>query len=201
MFATHKITPTIPAYLVCDSSFIRKYGIGAIYPGTNNLEPFVSNGYLAMASTLEELGTKIGIDSANIMETVARHNRFAVTGEDLDFGKGTSELNRFNGDSANEPNPCLGPIAVPPFCAVRVWPAEIGCSAGLSTDEHAQVIGVDDRPIPGLYACGNDMASVMAGTYPGPGITLGPALVFAFRAAQNAAHMQPEPRATNNAAR
>jgi succinate dehydrogenase/fumarate reductase flavoprotein subunit len=198
MFATHKITPTIPAYLVCDASFIRKYGIGAIYPGTTNLGSFVSNGYLAVAPTLEELGTKIGIDPVNLMETVARHNRFAVTGEDLDFGKGTSELNRFNGDSANKPNPCLGPIAIPPFCAVRVWPAEIGSSTGLSTDEHARVVDVGNRPIPGLYACGNDMASVMAGTYPGPGINLGPALVFAFRAARHAANIKPghEPSAT-----
>ena len=79
-------------------------------------------------------------------------------------------------------------IITPPFCAVRVWPAEIACSTGLSTDEDARVIDPDGRPIPGLYACGNDMASVMAGTYPGPGTTLGPALVFAFRAAQHAAH-------------
>ncbi|HET7912215.1 MAG TPA: FAD-binding protein, partial [Pseudolabrys sp.] len=40
--------------------------------------------------------------------------------------------------------------------------------------------------IPGLYACGNDMASVMAGSYPGPGTTLGPAIVFACRAAMHA---------------
>jgi hypothetical protein len=32
------------------------------------------------------------------------------------------------------------------------------------------------------------MASVMAGSYPGPGTTLGPALVFAYRAAMAAAH-------------
>jgi hypothetical protein len=37
--------------------------------------------------------------------------------------------------------------------------------------------------IPGLFVCGNDMASIMRGHYPGPGITLGPALVFAYRAA------------------
>ncbi|MGH7124258.1 MAG: hypothetical protein ACREFI_07795, partial [Stellaceae bacterium] len=38
-----------------------------------------------------------------------------------------------------------------------------------------------------LYACGNDMASSMQGVYAGPGITLGPALVFAYRAARHAA--------------
>ena len=39
------------------------------------------------------------------------------------------------------------------------------------------------EPIPGLFVCANDMASIMRGHYPGPGITLGPALVFAYRAA------------------
>jgi hypothetical protein len=141
-----------------------------------------------VAGTLEELAEKIGVNAAGLVESVARHNRFAATGEDLDFGKGSSELNRFNGDPAHGPNPCLGPIITPPFCAVRVWPADIACGTGLSTDEDARVIDSQGRPIPGLYACGNDMASVMAGTYPGPGTTLGPALVFAFRAAQHAAH-------------
>jgi succinate dehydrogenase/fumarate reductase flavoprotein subunit len=39
----------------------------------------------------------------------------------------------------------------------------------------------------GLYACGNDMSSVMEGAYPGPGITLGPALTFGVIAAERLA--------------
>ena len=42
-------------------------------------------------------------------------------------------------------------------------------------------------PIPGLYACGNDMASIMNGAYPGPGITLGPALTFGYLAGRRMA--------------
>jgi hypothetical protein len=37
-------------------------------------------------------------------------------------------------------------------------------------------------PIHGLYACGNDMNSVMGGKYPGPGITIGPGIAFAYAA-------------------
>jgi hypothetical protein len=46
------------------------------------------------------------------------------------------------------------------------------------------------RRSPSSYACGNDMSSIMAGAYPGPGTTLGPALVFAFRAVRHMAHAQ-----------
>ncbi|MNJ05413.1 3-oxosteroid 1-dehydrogenase [compost metagenome] len=39
------------------------------------------------------------------------------------------------------------------------------------------------NPIAGLYAAGNDMNSIMDGTYPGPGITIGPGLTFGYLAA------------------
>jgi len=70
---------------------------------------------------------------------------------------------------------------------MAVWPAELGCSVGLATNPDCQVLDAENTPIPGLYACGNDMGSVMAGAYPGPGTTLGPAIVFGWRAAMHAA--------------
>ena len=64
-----------------------------------------------------------------------------------------------------------------------VYPSALGNSVGLKADADGRVLDADGKPIPGLYTCGNDMASIMRGTYPGPGITLGPALVFGYRAA------------------
>ena len=119
--------------------------------------------------------------------TVARHNGFAQTGVDVDFGKGETELNRFNGDETHTPNPCIGPLVRAPFYALELWPAEIAVSTGLSTDADARVLDRNRNVIPGLYACGNDMASPMSGSYPGPGTTLGPGMVFAYRAAMHAA--------------
>ncbi len=186
MFESHKTVPSIPAYLICDAAFIRKYGLGDIHPGTRNLKRFEARGYLVSAGTLDELAAKIGVDVAGLRDSVARNNRYAVSGSDPDFGKGELELNRFNGDPAHKPNPCLGPISVPPYYAVAVWPADIAVSTGLATDADARVLDTSGKPIPGLYACGNDMASVMGGSYPGPGTTLGPAIVFAYRAAMHA---------------
>jgi predicted oxidoreductase len=84
-------------------------------------------------------------------------------------------------------NPNLGPIVTAPFYAVRLYPSDIGTSGGLVTDDAARVLDSGNQPIAGLYACGNDMQSIMGGTYPAPGITLGPAVAFAYVAATDAA--------------
>jgi succinate dehydrogenase/fumarate reductase flavoprotein subunit len=176
MFEGNNTTPSIPAWLICDATFLRKYGLGVIYPGHRNPGKFVDSGYVMSALTIRELASKIPVDPEQLERTIARHNSFAETGVDIDFAKGEIELNRFNGDPDHKPNPCIGPIATSPFYALAVWPADIAVSTGLATDADA----------PGLYACGNDMASVMGGSYPGPGTTLGPAIVFAYRAAMHA---------------
>jgi predicted oxidoreductase len=63
----------------------------------------------------------------------------------------------------------------------------LGTFAGLRADERARVLDAQGQPIPGLYAGGNDMNSLMGGHYPSGGITLGPAMTFGFIAAHDAA--------------
>jgi succinate dehydrogenase/fumarate reductase flavoprotein subunit len=183
MHRSHAEVPTIPAWLVCDRKAMWKYGLGRIAPGRLSLRRFVDNGYLVRADSLTALAAQIKVDAAGLSDTVARHNRFAQAGDDPDFGKGSTEFDRNNGDPAHAPNPCLGPIATPPFYAMAVYPSTLGSSYGLKTDADARVLKADGTPIAGLHACGADMASIMRGNYPGPGINIGPALVFAYRAA------------------
>lgn len=187
MYRSHETADTMPAWLICETGFIAKYGLGAIHPQTRNLSKHVKSGYVTVADSLEALAEKTGVEFAGLQDSIERHNRFAVAGVDEDFGKGDLELNRFNGDAAHGPNPCLAPIEAGPFAAMAVWPAEIGCSVGISTDPDCRVLDSANAPIAGLYACGNDMGSVMSGAYPGPGTTLGPAVVFGWRAAMHAA--------------
>ena len=191
MFDANARSPSIPCYLICDAPFIKKYGLGLVYPGAGNLSQLLKAGYLKRGDTLDSLAAAFGIDAPGLRRTVERHNGFARTGIDTDFGKGETELNRFNGDDAHRPNPCIGPLAVAPFYGLEIWPADIAVSTGLATDADARVLDGDGRPIPGLYACGNDMASMMRGSYPGPGTTLGPGMVFAYRAAMHAAGKTP----------
>jgi FAD binding domain len=175
----------VPAYLICDRTQIRKYGCGLIRPGTPFINKYVKRGYLTQGNTIRELAVASDIDPAGLEQTVNDYNQACISGVDTQFHKGESRYDNNSGDSANLPNPCMGPIAEAPFYMLKLWPGDIGTSIGLATDEHGRVLDSVGIPIEGLYACGNDMGSVMRGHYPGPGVTLGPAVVFAYRAAMN----------------
>lgn len=126
----------------------------------------------------------LALDPINL--AVGRINGFARTGVDEDFDRGTTVYQQNLGDPAIGPNPTLVVIGTAPFFAIKLYPGEIGSGTGLVTDQDTRVLGADS-PIPGLFAAGNDMQSVMRGVYPGPGITLGPAITFAYGAAKAAA--------------
>ena len=177
----------IPAYLVADAATVKKYGIGVILPGSLSLRRYEKSGYLFSGRTLAELAGKIGVDRSGLERSVARNNQFAATGVDADFGKGSSAYNIYKGDPTHSPNPCIGPIERGPFYAVKLMPGDFGTSRGLVTGSHGEVLDRDNRPIPGLYACGNDMNSPVGGRYIGAGITLGPALTFGYLAAMSIA--------------
>jgi hypothetical protein len=177
----------IPAYLVADAAAVKKYGIGVILPGSLSLTRYEKSGYLFSGRTLAELAGKIGVDLDGLEHSVARNNQFAVSGVDEDFGKGSSAYNIYKGDPTHSPNPCIGPIERGPFYAVKLMPGDFGTSRGLVSGSHGEVLDHENRPIPGLYACGNDMNSPVGGRYIGAGITLGPALTFGYLAAMSIA--------------
>jgi succinate dehydrogenase/fumarate reductase flavoprotein subunit len=190
MHREHEKTPCVPAWLICDSRFLRRYGLGLVRPRTRNLARFVDAGYLHRADSLAALAQAIGVPPAALAESAANMNRAASDGHDAEFGRGASAYDRYLGDPSHQPNPCLGPIETAPFYAVQIWPGDIGSATGLKVDTKSRVLDASDRPIEGLFACGNDMNSVMAGTYPAAGITLGPALTFGYIAGRTIAAQQ-----------
>lgn len=175
------------AWFIADSRAVGRYGLGLARPFPFPKGHWLRSGYLLKAHSLVELARKAGIDPQGLSETVARFNADAVLGQDPEFGRGSTAYNRFQGDADNKPNPALAPLVRAPFYAVRIRTGDIGTFEGVLTDERARVLDASGKPIPGLYAAGNDMRSVMAGHYPGGGITLGPALVFGFIAGRDAA--------------
>ena len=184
--------PTVEAWLVCDHAFIRHWGLGAAKPAPLPLRPYLRSGYLKRGRTLAALATECGINASALTATVARYNSQTAAGVDADFHKGETAYNRIQGDAKHGgPNPCMAPITQAPFYAVRVVPGSLGTFAGLVTDNNAQVLDSSGAPIGGLYACGNDMNSIMGGHYPSGGITLGPAMTFGYLAARHAAALPP----------
>jgi succinate dehydrogenase/fumarate reductase flavoprotein subunit len=183
----------IPAFLICDRRFLARYGLGLVRPAVRGLaaltsrDAFVRSGYLVEARDARDLAGKLGMDAAALEDTIARNNDHARTGVDAEFGRGTQAYSRYLGDPAHGPNPCIATIETAPFYAVRVMPGDIGSARGLRTNPRAQVLRDDRSAIEGLYACGNDMNSIMGGDYPAAGITLGPALTFGYIAGQDLA--------------
>jgi succinate dehydrogenase/fumarate reductase flavoprotein subunit len=179
------------AWLLCDHATLRRYGLGFAKPFPLPLTPYLRSGYLKRGRTLPALAAATGIDAAALERTVAGFNGPARRGEDPAFGRGSTAYNRSLGDPLVAPNPCVAPLEKPPFYAVKVVPGDLGTFAGLRGDAHARVLDGAGRPIPGLYAAGNDLASVMGGNYPGGGITLGPAMAFGWIAAHHLAGRAP----------
>jgi succinate dehydrogenase/fumarate reductase flavoprotein subunit len=177
------------AWLICDAAALRRYGLGMArpFPAHRGNRKLVASGYLIEAQNIAALAARMGIAPATLTETIARHNGFAEAGTDADFGRGASSHNKALGDAGVKPNPCLAPIATRPFYAVGLHSGDLGTARGLRTNPQARVLDERGSPVEGLYAVGNDMQSIMGGTYPGPGITLGPALVFAYLAARHIA--------------
>jgi 3-oxosteroid 1-dehydrogenase len=201
MFRAGAVPPQGRAFIVCDHRFISRYGLGLVKPAPFPHRAHLRSGYLRRAATLDGLAAQLGVDADALKDEVGRHNRHASIGHDPDFGKGATAFNRYNGDDRGQPNACLLPLDQPPYYAIAIHPCTLGTAVGLRTDADARVLDTHSRPIEGLYACGNDMGSVFRGTYPGPGITIGPARVFAYRAMRHAAAAGARPPVTSPATR
>ena len=184
MIEHHRETPAIPSWLILDIRHRRRYLSSALLAGGKSLR---ANGTVVSANTIEELAARLHIDPAALRATVERFNGFTRSGVDLDFGRGRTVYDNYYGDPGVKPNPNLGPIEKGPFTAVKVVPGDLGTKGGLLTDENGQVLTEAGAPIAGLYAAGNTTASVMGRTYPGPGSTIAPAMVFGYLAALHAA--------------
>ncbi len=174
-------------WLVCDKTTLAKYGMGFVKPAPMPIGRFLRNGYLIKGNTLAELAHNAGIDPEGLERTVRDYNVGAVKGEDPAFGRGTTTFNRYLADPENKPNPCVAPVQTGPFYAVKVVMGDLGTFDGIQTSVVGEVLRDNGTPIQGLYAVGNDRASIMGGNYPAAGITHGPNMTFGYVTANHIA--------------
>jgi succinate dehydrogenase/fumarate reductase flavoprotein subunit len=180
MIADNEAQTETAAWLICDHATIRKYGLGYAKPAPVPIRIYLRNGYLQTAPTVRALAGQAGIDADGLEHAVRLYNEGAVIGEDREFGRGSTAFNRFLGDPESKPNPNVAPIGKGPYYALKLVMGDLGTFDGLTTDTVGRVLGRDAEAIPGLYAVGNDRASIMGGNYPGAGITLGPIMTFGY---------------------
>ena len=197
MFADHaKSGGAVPAWIVFDADFRRKYALGPLMPAAALPDRKLPASWLGSlywkADTLAALAAQIGVDAAGLEASAAKMGAYARSGRDLDFDRGGNGFDRYYGDIHVKPNPNLAAIAKAPFYAMKLYPGDCGTKGGLLTDRDARVLDANGQPIPGLYCVGNNAASAMGPAYPGAGGTLGPGMAFAYRAV---AHMVGQPLA------
>lgn len=170
-------TLNTPVHVIFDQSYLERYGVMDHRAG----DPLPD--YLIAAESLGELADKINVPAGNLAATVDRFNPMAESGVDDDFGRGDSAYDRYWGDEHNAwPNPSLAPLQYGPYYAMEVVNGAFGTCGGVVTNGSGQVMGVDDDPIPGLFAAGNVTESPYAAGYPGAGATLGPLMTMAYLA-------------------
>ncbi len=184
------------AWLIADHRSLRRYGLGRVGPFPAPLGSHLRCGYLVKGRSLEDLAQMTGIDERAFVQTVERFNVMATQGLDEDFQRGGSAFDRAAGDPERQPNPNMAPLVKAPFYAIRIVPGNLSTFLGLDVDENGEVLNAAGQAISGLYALGADAEAVTGGSYPAAGITLGPAITFAWLAARTMAEdygMQADP--------
>ena len=170
-------------WMVFDSIHLQRYGFLGIAPG----EPVPD--WFCESADLAELAAKTGIDADGLTRTIQDWNRHVHAGADPDFGRGSSAYDGYWGDDSATTlaGKTLGPIDTAPYYAVPVCIGAMGTKGGPRTDPDGRVLHVSGEPIPGLFAAGNAMAGATGRAYGGAGGTIGPAMVFGYRAGHAAA--------------
>jgi 3-oxosteroid 1-dehydrogenase len=170
-------------WIVFDSVHLQRYGFLGVAPGQQVPDWFCESADLA------ELAAKTGIDADGLTRTVQEWNLHVVAGADPDFGRGSSAYDGYWGDDSATTlaGKTLGPIDTAPYYAVPVCIGAMGTKGGPRTDPDGRVLHVSGEPITGLFAAGNTMAGATGRAYGGAGGTIGPAMVFGYRAGHTAA--------------
>lgn len=187
--AFHELDPTsfdyrnIPCWVVFDARMMERFGGFGTAPG----EPVPS--WIMRSDSVAGLAGLIGVPADALVETIERWNGHAKQGSDPDFGRGESSFDGFVGNRDGYPgaDSTFGPLERAPYYAVELHSSTLGTKGGPRTTPSSEVLSVDGKVIPGLFAAGNVMAGPTGMVYGGAGGTLGPGLVFGYLAGRTAA--------------
>lgn len=127
--------------------------------------------HVYQADTLEALAELTGMLPETLKGTVENFNAFAQNGEDLQLGRAAVNMTALS--------------ATGPYYAVEMEPVMLNTQGGPQRNENAQVLDVNDTPIPHLYSAG-ELGGIAACQYQAGG-NMAECFVFGQIAGKNAA--------------
>ena len=142
---------------------------------SDDLKKEVAEGKVKKGSTIGELAVSMGVDASILELTLNKWNKDTARGKDTVFNKKTG----------------LKPIVSPPFYATLVNPISLGSCGGVKINTDTQVIDVNGKKIPRLYAGGMTTGGWIGPYYPGSGTALAANICFGRIAGKNAASEKP----------
>ena len=122
------------------------------YTWSDDNQAEISKGWITKADTLEELASKLGIDSAGLAATVAAYDAGCAAGNDSEMGRKEK----------------LSPIGEGPYYGCEMGLGIINTQGGPARDAAHRVLSWDDKPIPRLYSAG-EFGSIYVFLYQGAG--------------------------------
>jgi len=137
-----------------------------------SLDLILKPGYLKKFDTLDDLASAFKMPAAELKATVERFNSSVAKGQDDEFGKPITKKAK--------------PLVKTPFYAIRMWPKVHHCMGGIQINTDAKAIGLDRKPIKGLYVAGEVTGGVHGAVRLGSNAIID-CLVFGRIAGKNAA--------------
>lgn len=178
--------PNTPSYLIFDEAFRQKgplvplQGLGAqtmtwmtvqkLYQWSDDNLREIEKGWIVRGDTIAEVAEKLGIEAKGLKETVDQYNTACGQGLDPEFKRNPENME---------------PIQIGPFYGVELGLNIINTQGGPMRNARGQIIGVNNAPIPRLYAAG-ELGSFFGHLYQG-GSNFPEALAFGRIAGTNAA--------------
>lgn len=209
----HEEYPNHLMFMLFDKRSLDAFGGAFPFPAPNGTNPHMLEG-----SSWEDLTAKISAQikdwegrtggvklspqfTANVRDTVAKFNGYAIAGDDPDFDRGKFLYDREwhllfstrREGTTYPPNPYPNIVMHPftdtgPYYAIVLGPGTLDTAGGPQVNENAQVLAANGEPIPGLYGAGNCIAAPTGQAYLGAGGTIGPAVTFGYIAGKHAAN-------------
>jgi fumarate reductase flavoprotein subunit len=134
------------------------------------IDGYLKGGYVLEGATIEELAKNVGINDAELANTIKVVNEFVAAKEDGEFKSNALKTELSNG----------------PFYAIEISPAVHHTMGGVKINTNAEVLDGDGTPIPGLFAAGEITGGVHGANRLG-GNAVADIIVFGQIAGDNAA--------------